>query len=173
MPYLSQPYVARVATQFDVDTSTTLVNVTDLVIPAANGDGPIIEKGGIYEIDVQLMTTSNVAAGVKAAINASSSTTQILTATALRNQILIIDGAAAAPVTNARQTVLGTGGGVTAVTVAVVMIKGFIVVNVPGGIAVQFAQNASNAAASSVLTQSYFKLTRVDSSIQRIWQTSA
>lgn len=167
MPYLAPPFIARVTTQFDIDTSVTLTNVTDLVIPAANGQGPIIERGGIYEIDVSLLTTSNVAAGVKVAIGGTA------TATAIRAQILIIDGAAAVPVTNARQTALGTGGGVTAVTVAWVLIKGCIVVNAVGNLSVQFAQNASNAAASSVLTQSVFKLARVDSFYQPVWQTPA
>lgn len=171
MPYLSNPYVARVTTQFD-NATATLANVTDLVIPAATpDDGQLIESGGIYEIVVDLITTSNVAAGVKVAIAAGG--TPALTATALRAQILIIDGAAAVPVTNGVQTALGTGAGVTAVTVANVIIKGFIVVNVVGSIAVQFAQNAGNAAASSVLTQSKFTLTRVYTSVQRVWQVPA
>jgi hypothetical protein len=172
MPYESIPYVARVATQFDVTASVVLAAITDLVIPAANGQGAIIEKGGIYEIDAMLMTTSAVDAGVKAAVIAGGAT-QVITATALRAQILIIDGAAAVPVTSARQTALGTGGGVTAVTVATITIKGFIVVNVPGAIAIGFSMNASQASTASVLTQSYFKLGRVDSFYQPAWQTPA
>lgn len=167
MPYLGQPFIARVTTQFDVASSTTLANVTDLVVPATDGQGQFIQNGGIYLLEANLITTSNVAAGVKVAFGGTA------TATALQAQILIIDGAAAVPVTNARQTALGTGGGVTAVTVAWVLISGCIVVNAAGTLAVQFAQNASNAAASSVLTQSTFRVTRVDTFYQPVWQIPA
>lgn len=164
MPYLAPPYIARVTTQFD-NATVTLANITDLVIPAANGQGPIIERGGIYEIEASLMTTSNVAAGVKVAIAGTA------TVTALRAQIDIIDGAAAVPVTDGRVTALASAIGVTAVTVAWVVIKGCLVINAVGTLAIQFAENAANAAASSVLTQSVFKIARVDSFYQPVWQT--
>lgn len=171
MNILAPPWFARVTTNFTVNASTTLANITELVMPRDDDNGPVIQNGGIYEYEVMLMTTSAVDAGVKAALAAGG--TPALTITALRGQIEIIDGAAAVPVTNGRQTALGTGAGVTAVTVAAVFMWGCFVVNIAGPLAVQFAQNASQASDAIVLPQSYFKLSRVDSFYQPVWQKPA
>lgn len=165
------PWFARVTANFTVNGSATLANITELVIPTVDGNGPIIQSGGLYAFEVLLMTTSAVDAGVKAALAAGGTPT--LTVTALRNQIQIIDGAAAAPVTSARQTALGTGGGVTAVTVASIYMRGVLVVNAAGPISVQFAQNASQASDAIVLPQSFFALSRLASFYQPVWNTPA
>jgi hypothetical protein len=169
MPYLGTPFIQRVATQFDVASSTTLVNVTDLIIPAVDGQGPIIEVNGVYDLYAELLTTSNVAAGVKAAIGGTAKAV----ANTFTSQIQIVDGAAAVPVTNGRSTTLGTGAGVTAVTVAFVQIFARIRISATGNLTVMFAQNASNAAASSVLVGSKFVLTRVYNTFQQVWEVPA
>jgi hypothetical protein len=91
---------------------------------------------------------------VQAAIGGSAS------ATAVRYEALVHD--AAAVKAQARATALGTAvGGVTAVSAAKVEIEGLITVNAGGTLTVQFAQNASNGTASSVLTGSYLQVFQV------------
>jgi len=169
MPYLGTDFIQRVGTQFDVASSTTLVNITDLIIPAADGQGQFIESGGVYDLYAELLTTSNVAAGVKAAFGGTATAV----ASTFTSQIQIVDGAAAVPVTNGRSTTLGTGAGVTAVTVAFIQIFGRIRINAVGTLAAMFAQNASNAAASSVLVGSKFVATRVYTTLQQVWESPA
>jgi hypothetical protein len=62
-----------------------------------------------------------------------------------------------------RATALATAvGGVTAVTNAYSKITGTITVNAAGTLTVQFAQNASNGTASSVLVGSTFVVTQIN-----------
>ncbi|MFN0108513.1 MAG: hypothetical protein ACKVZH_06630, partial [Blastocatellia bacterium] len=132
---------ARVTTQFDKTSDTTLANITGLTIN--------VVAGRTYSFKAVLYTTSNVAGGVKAAIAGTA------TATAIRYEAVVIDNSVIAAQT--RATALGTAvGGVTTVTAAMVIITGTITVNAAGTLTVQFAQNASNASASSVLTGSVF-----------------
>ena len=132
---------ARVSTQFDKTSDTTLANVTGLSIN--------VVAGRTYSFKAVLYTTSNVAGGVKAAIGGTA------TATAIRYEAVTLDNAIVAAQT--RATALGTTvGAVTAVTAAMIVITGTITVNAAGTLTVQFAQNASNATASSVLTGSAF-----------------
>ena len=169
MPYLGTPYIARVATQFDVAASTTLANITDLVIPVSDEQGPVIQGGGVYDLYAEILTTSAVDAGVKAAFGGSATAV----ASSFRSQILIIDGAAAVPVTNARSTTLGSGGGVTAVTVALIRLYGQITIATSGTLAVMFAQNASQASTASVLTKSKFQISRIYNTLQQPWESPA
>lgn len=142
-------WIARNAAQFDKTSDTTLANVTGLTF-----DKSELQAGKIYEFEAVLYTSSNVAGGVKFAIGGTA------TATAIIYEALVFDAAVFAAQT--RATAMATAvGGVTAVTVALCLIKGRITVNAAGTITVQFAQNASNAAASSVLVGSTFKLFQV------------
>jgi hypothetical protein len=169
MSYLGTPFIVRVQTQFDVASSTVLANITDLVVPVSNAQGPVIVGGGVYDLYAELFTTSDVAAGVKAAFGGTATAV----ASSFRSQIQIVDGAAAVPVTNGRSTALGTGAGVTAVTVAFIQLYARIKINVAGTLAAMFAQNASNAAASSVLTGSKFQIARIYNTLQQPWQDPA
>ncbi|MBL8186579.1 MAG: hypothetical protein JNK38_01155 [Acidobacteria bacterium] len=136
---------ARVSTQFDKTSDTTLANVTGL---SRN-----VEAGRTYAFTAVLYTTSNVAGGVKAAIGGTA------TATSIIYQADVLDGSTQATVGTARATALATTvGDVTAVTAARITITGAIVVNAAGTLTVQFAQNASNGSASSVLVNSSFQL---------------
>jgi hypothetical protein len=131
--------IKRVSTQFD-KTNDTLANVTGLSLNVA--------AGRTYTFRAVLHTTSDVSAGVKVAIAGTA------TATAIVYEARTINAGA---ITQGRATALGTGvGGVTAVTAAMIIIEGTITVNAAGTLTVQFAQNATNAAASSVLVGSSF-----------------
>lgn len=136
---------ARVSTQFDKTSDTTLANVTGLTRN--------VEAGRTYAFTAVLYTTSNVAGGVKAAIGGTA------TATSIIYQADVLDGSTQATVGTARATSLATTvGDVTAVTAARITISGTIVVNAAGTLVPQFAQNASNGTASSVLVNSSFQL---------------
>jgi hypothetical protein len=139
--------VARCGTQFDKTSNTTLGTVTDLTIN--------IDYTGTYKFKAVLYTTSNVAGGVKAAINQSG-----LTLSAIRYEGVTID---AGVITQSRATAAGSAvGAVTAVTAALITIEGTMVVTaVTGSVSVEFAQNASNGTASSVLVGSSFEVTLV------------
>lgn len=136
-----------VTSQFDKTSSTTLSDVPM--------DGTInVEASTRYSFEAVVYTTSNVAAGVKFAISGTATATTII-------YEAIVDNAAAISA-QTRATALGTAvGAVTAVTVAYCRITGTILVNAAGTLTLQFAQNVSNAAASSVLIGSNF----------RIWQS--
>lgn len=136
---------ARVSTQFDKTSDTTLANVTGL---SRN-----VEAGRTYAFIAVLYTSSNVAGGVKAAIGGTA------TATSVIYEAEVKDGSTFATMGTARATALATAvGDVTTVTAAKITITGTIVVNAAGTLTVQFAQNASNGSASSVLVNSNLRL---------------
>ncbi len=136
---------SRVSTQFDKTSDTTLANITGLTAT--------VVAGKIYRFEAILFTSSNVAGGVKVAIAGTA------TATAIVYEGLTTD---AGLTTQTRATALGTAvGGVTAVTAGFIKIYGTITVNAAGTLRVQFAQNASNGTASSVLVGSTFVLTQM------------
>jgi len=136
---------ARVSTQFDATSTTTLADITGLTANVA--------AGKIYRFEAKLYTTSNVAGGVKVAIAGTA------TATAIVYEGLTTD---AGLITQSRGTALGTAvGAVTAVTAGYITISGTITVNATGTLTVQFAQNASNGTASSVLVGSTFVITEM------------
>lgn len=137
-----------VDTQFDKTSSTTM----SLVSFKTSDTGFSLEAGKSYGFRLFIFTSSNVVGGVKCRMHGFNG----LTATRIRYRVRIVDGttvAAAAIVAD-----LTTATGVTAVTGAVIEIEGSIVVNAAGNLGFIFAQNASNAAASSVLTESKFIL---------------
>ena len=136
----------RVATQFDKTSSTTL---SDIAMDRACN----VESGRCYSFVATLYTTSNVAGGVKFAIGGTA------TATSVIYEAEVKDGSTFATMGTSRTTTLGNAvGDVTAVTAARVVITGTILVNASGTLTVQFAQNASNGTASSVLVNSVFNL---------------
>lgn len=138
------PGVLRVSAQFD-KTNNTLADVTGLSF--------FVNSGKFYTFKVRLYTTSDIAAGVKAAIAGTA------TATAIIYEGMTYSGGT---ITQTRATALATAvGAVTVVTAAYIEIKGTITVNVSGTLTVQFAQNVTNAAASSVLIGSIFELQEV------------
>lgn len=143
---LRQVLDVRTTAGFSKTNDTTLANITGLTHN--------VKAARVYEFEAILYTTSDVAGGVKFSIAGTA------TATSIVYEALVFNGAAASAQT--RATTLGTAvGGVTAVTVAYCRITGTIEVNAAGTLTVQFAQNASNAAASTVLTNSTFRVTAI------------
>jgi len=138
---LTQDSNAEVVTQFDKISNTTLSDITDLV-------GNVI-AGKTYRFRAVLFTTSNVAAGIKAAIAGTA------TVNTIRYEGYVIHSNSILAQT--RATALGSAvAAVTAVTNALVIIEGTLTCLASGTLTVQFAQNVSNAAASSVLSNSFF-----------------
>lgn len=135
----------RVTTSFSKLSDTTLANVTNLTRNVLAGE--------VYAFRAVLFTTSNSAGGIKFAIGGTA------TATSFNAFATVIEGSALKAVGTERTTTLGaTIGNITAVTTATAIIEGSIVVNAAGTLTVQFAQNASTASQSSVLSVSYFQL---------------
>ena len=128
----------RVTSGFAKTSDTTLANVTGLSVT--------VEAGRSYKFEAVLYTTSNVAGGVKAAMAGTATATAI-----------VYEGLAtnAGTTTQARGAAMAAAvAAVTAVTAALIVIRGTITVNAGGTLTVQFAQNASNGAASTVLVGS-------------------
>lgn len=137
----------QVTSAFTATSNVTLANVTGLVTPT-------LVAGATYDFEAVLYTTSNVAAGINCAVNVSTAPT------AIKAEAIVYDAAAIKAQT--RTTTNGASvGAVTAVTNALVRIIGTITMNTAGTVAIQFAQNVSNAAASTVLTGSTLTLTRL------------
>jgi hypothetical protein len=142
--YTNWPGQARVSAQFDKTSDTTLANITGLSVD--------VTAGQTYSFRAVLPTTSNVAGGIKVAISGTA------TATAIWYEGLITN---AGLTTQGRSAALDGAIGVTAVTAAMVVIEGTITVNAGGTLTVQFAQNASNGAASSVLVGGTFTVQNI------------
>lgn len=135
--------IKRVSSQFDKTSSITLADVTGLSMN--------LMAGRTYTFRAVLYTTSNVAGGVKVAIAGTA------TATAIVYEAYVLEtGVVKVPGTTRATALATTVGDVTAVTVATIVIEGTITVNAAGTLTVQFAQNASNGSASSVLVGSSF-----------------
>lgn len=131
----------RVTAQFD-KTNDTLADITGLSVP--------LRAGNLYRFRAVLFTTSDVAAGVKAAVAFSGAVTNIIYEGFTVN---------AGATTQSRATASGTAvGAVTAVTAATITLEGSVAPSAAGNLTVQFAQNATNAAASSVLVGSYLEV---------------
>lgn len=131
---------SRVTTQFD-KTNNTLADITGLTVN--------LLASRVYTFEVVLYTTSNVAAGVKFAISGTAGVTAII------YEAVVNQTAVDVATGTQRTTTLGTAvGDITAVTTAYARITGTWSVSTAGTMTVQFAQNANNAAASSVLVGS-------------------
>lgn len=129
-----------VNSNFAKTSNTTLGDITGLTAD--------LLAGRRYSFVAKLYTTSNVGGGVKVAIDGTCTATSIVYEGLTSNAGLT---------TQSRGAALGNAvGAVTAVTVAYIEISGTILVNAAGTLTVQFAQNASNAAASTVLANSTF-----------------
>jgi len=143
--FLTSGGFARVTSQYNT-TSSSLGSVTGLSATLAAGIS--------YFFRAVLFTTSNSAGGVQVAITGSA------TASAIIYEALVHDAGAVKAQT--RATALNSAvGGVTAVSNAKIEIEGLITVLTGGTLVVDFAQNASNASASSVLVGSYLQIFQI------------
>lgn len=135
----------RVASNYSINTSTTLANVTGLTRN--------VEAGRKYGFRAILHTTSTAGQGVKVAIGGTCTATSI-----------IAEGVAHQPdlanqmsgrVTSLGSAIIDVSTGITALFI---VIYGHIVVNAAGTLTVQFAQSVSGANNSTVLAGSTFTL---------------
>ena len=136
---------SRVSAQFDKTSDTSLANITGLTAT--------LVAGKIYRFEATLFTSSDVGGGVKVAIAGTA------TATSIVYEGLSTDAGLS---TQSRSTALaGAVGAITAVTAAFIKISGLITCNAAGTLTVQFAQNTSNGAPSSVLVGSSFVVSQI------------
>lgn len=134
---------ARNSSSFAKTSDTTLANITGLTRN--------VEAGRTYYFETELSTTSANTGGVKFAISGTA------TATAIDYEGVLRDGTTISAAT--RATALDTTVcAVTAVTAATCRIRGVLVVGNAGTITVQFAQNASDGGASTVLVNQALSL---------------
>lgn len=127
-------------------TSATLANVTDLSVTVSSNTS--------YIVDAFLFTNSSNATGVKAAIGGTA------TVTAARYEGWLMDNSS--DLGQARAAALGsTVAAVTAVTSAVIFMKGLISVANAGTLTAQFAQNVVSSNASTVNVGSYLQVWEV------------
>lgn len=142
---LVQSQQSRVTSQFDKTLDVTLANITNLTADVA--------ASKVYKFSATLWVTANELGGVKFAIAGTA------TATSIIYNVVLVDNTGGTNAITSKQTALGGAGvGVTGPIDGFVKIEGLISVNGAGTLTVQFAQNAVNAVASSVLVGSNFKL---------------
>jgi hypothetical protein len=148
---------AVLATQYDATSATTLADVDALQIATRSSTK--------YKFSATLFTTSSAAGGVKVAIGGTNG----ITVNSIVYDTLIYS---AGTVTQGRSAALGTATGLTATTVSMIRIEGYVHVNlgttcddseesgncINRKIGIQFAQNASSANASSILVGSTFQM---------------
>lgn len=135
---------ARVGTQFDKTSSTTLGDVTDLSVT--------VEAVRKYKFSAFLDVTTGGGGG-KVAIGGTA------TATSVAYTGKYIDNSGGTVIIYGRATSLGTAVAGSALGTSVIMeVEGTIVVNAAGTLTVQFAQNASSGSTSSVLVGSSFTI---------------
>ena len=137
---------ARVATQFDKTTDTTLANIPGLSLT--------LTAGRTYQFIATLHVSPDAVGGQKYAIAGTC------TATAIIYQVNTINNTTNANIINSRQTALGGSIGVAGGTSDFTMIIGTITVNAGGTLTVQFAENASSGT-SSVLIGSTLVITDI------------
>lgn len=140
--------VANATAQTDVTSSTTLANVTGLVTETLSP--------GSYRFRVVLSTTANSAGGIKVAFKFG-------TASMLTSIEAVAKAFTASAVAVARANTATDQASLIASTAAVigVEVEGILVVAASGTLQLQMAQNASNAAATSVYTNSQMIFTRI------------
>lgn len=140
------PDVLTTTSNFAVTSSTTLVNVTGL--------SKIVEAGGVYSFRATLPVTTTGTPGAKVAIGGTCTVSNI-------NAVATYYTDDTIAVATTTSTTLGTAIGGAATAYTYITIEGACTVSANGTLTVMFAQNVSNATASSVLANASFTVTRV------------
>lgn len=136
---------AVLASAFNATSNTTPTNVTGFSVN--------VVASGQYTFFVMLDTTSNIAGGCKVNMGGTA------TMTAYRGVSVAYSATGVAKASNA--TFGSSDYAATAITANTITVFGGFVVNAAGTVTVQFAQNVSNGAASTILADSTFNVTRV------------
>lgn len=152
-PTMSAPVITGVGasetkfctTEFVAVTGTTGATLTNVV----GLTGFALDAAGIYQFEIHLATVGTTNSGVKVGLGYTT-----LTATSIQSTAV---GAAAAAVVTQMTTTATTGMTLYGSTTATmdVTIKGRLIVNAAGTVAVQAAQNAAHADETKVLVGSY------------------
>lgn len=142
----------RLAADFTVTSSTTLADVSQ----GGSSLSVDVASAGVYLLNAVLFTTSDVAAGIKAALGGTCTITSLIA-----EALVTESGVLKVPSTTRITALATTVGQITAVTVARISITGYLVVNLAGTLTVQFAQNVSGVTGSKVLAGSSLTLTPV------------
>lgn len=142
------PDASRVTTAFSQSSSTTLNNVVGLLTDTL--------QPGVYDVDINLITTAGASGGVKIALKWG--TASMITATSLA-----VQANSAAATANTTFTTSSDAASILAGTAAYVnvRVRGTITVALPGTLQLQAAQNASDATATTVALGSTMKLTPI------------
>ncbi len=135
-----------VTSQFD-KTNNTLANVTGLTAD--------VLAGKKYHFRALLDVNAQATGGYKVAIAGTA------TATAVQYRVVAHDDADGSQDLFSRQTALGGSAGAAGATSLRIVVEGYIQVNAAGTLTVQFAQNVTNATASSVRVGSSFDVERL------------
>lgn len=145
------PDVSLATAQVDVTASTVLVNATGMTT-----DSLSLSAAGTYRFRVNLSTTAGASGGIKVAFKQS-------VASMLTSMECVARGFTASAVAVQRVTSATDAASLFAQTAAVINVEleGVFVTALPGSIQLQFAQNASDAAATSVFVSSQMMITRV------------
>lgn len=145
------PDVTRNASQFLVDsgsTGTTLTNVSGMVTDTL--------QPGIYEVEINLITTATANSGFKAALKWG-------TASMITNTALTVEGRTASAIAVTTFTTSTDASAFIGATSAYVNVRvtGTITVALAGTIQLQAAQNASHADDTTVEIGSVMKFTPI------------
>lgn len=137
----AKPRIARVTSTFNKTSDTTAENIPGL--------SHVLLSGRIYRFSAILFVGAHASGGVKVRTGGT------VTATSVQVHAFMVGSDTF--MASARVNSLGTLKGVTA-AVQFVQINGYINVNAGGTLTIQFAQNASYATESSVVTGSWFEV---------------
>lgn len=158
-PTISAPTITGVGstqfkfatTEFVAVTGTTGATLTNVV----GLTGFALDAAGIYEFEVHLATVGTTNSGVKVGFGYTT-----LTATSIQSTAV---GSAASAVVTQMTTTSTTGMTLFGSTTATmdVLIKGRLIVNAAGTLAVQAAQNAAHADETKVLVGSFARFTKI------------
>lgn len=142
------PDASRVTTAFSQSASTTLANVVGLLTDTL--------QPGVYDVDINLITTAGASGGVKIALKWG--TASMITATSLA-----VQANSAAATANTTFTTSTDAASILAGTAAYVnvKVKGTITVALAGTLQLQAAQNVSDATATTVALGSTMTLTPI------------
>jgi len=137
----TKPRIAKVTSLFNKTSDTTAENIPGL--------SHVLLSGRIYRFSAILFVGAHGSGGVKVRTGGT------VTATSVQVHAFMVGSDTF--MASARVNSLGTLKGVTA-AVQFVQINGYINVNAGGTLTIQFAQNASYATESSVVTGSWFEV---------------
>ncbi|MBX3005940.1 MAG: hypothetical protein KF821_08980 [Anaerolineales bacterium] len=137
------------ASQVDMASNTTLAALAGLEFELA--------AGGVYVFEALLHVSAGASGGHKYRVAGSNG----LTASTINYYVQAQSGTAAPTIGTRIQDLGSTAAGVTSATSGICALRGALVVSDAGSLVIEFAQNASNGTASSVLVGSYLDVVRV------------